>query len=192
MKSVLPILGLALAVLFYNENAYAHDFNSDESSSFLELIESIKVKLGLAQSNLASNLDIATEHAAHAHEHLGDDTIEEITERNQRLGRDLSAALEELHMSIGSSSATDVQTRIQNINDLLDETLSVRIDRGQLTNSTTQAVFVATLVDGSLEHYKIAHGLTSNETDHGGNVTHDSHDSEESGMSMSDGKPSRA
>lgn len=176
-------VGLALAGLFYSDDAYAHDFNSDESSSFLALIESIKVELELARINLASNSTIATEHATHAHEHLDDHTVEEISERNERLGRDLPAALEELHMSIGNSSATEVQTKIQNINDLLDETLSVRIDREQLTNATTQAVFVATLVDGALEHYKEAHGLGSNETGHGGN---DTHDSDESAMSMNE------
>lgn len=188
MKLILlqVVIVLALAGLSYDNNAYAHDFDSDESSSFLALIESIKVELDLARSNLASNSTISTEHAIHAHEHLGDHTVEEIAERNERLGMDLPAALEELHMSIGNSSSTEVQAKIQSINDLLDETLSVRIDREQLTNSTTQAVFIATLVDGALEHYNEAHGIGSNESGHAGNETHDSRDSEESGMSMNE------
>jgi hypothetical protein len=182
----LVVIVLAIAGLSYNNNAYAHDFDSDESSSFLALIESIKVELDLARINLVSNSTISTEHAMHAHEHLDDHAIEEIAERNERLGRDLPAALEELHVSIGNSSATEVEARIQSINDLLDETLSVRIDREQLTNSTIQAVFVATLVDGALEHYNKAYGLGSNESGHAGNETHDSRDSEESGMSMNE------
>lgn len=181
------IVALALAGLFYTDAAYAHEFSSNESSDFLALVEGIKVELELAERNLASNSTIATEHAEHAHEHLDEEIIEEIAERNERLGRDLPAALEELHMSIGNSSAAELQSQVQNINNLLDETVSVRIDRDQLTNSTTQAVFVASLVDGALEHYKIAHGIGANGTGHGGNETHDSHGTNESGMSMEEG-----
>ena len=182
MKRVLPLLvvGIALAGVFSSIPAYAHDFSSDESSAFLALVESIRVELDLAQSNLASNATIATEHATHAHEHLDQDIVEEITERNERLGRDLPAALEELHMTIGNSSTADVQAQIQNISSLLDETVSVRIDGDQMTNATTQAVLVASLVDGALEHYKLAYGLGSNGSDHEGNETHDS----ESNMTM--------
>jgi hypothetical protein len=180
LKPIVPVLvvGIALAGLFYSGPAYGHEFSSDESSAFLALVESIRVELDLAQSNMATNATIATEHATHAHEHLDDDIVEEIAERNERLGRDLPAALEELHMTIGNSSTAEVQTQIQNINSLLDETVSVRIDGDHLTNSTTQAVFVANLVDGALEHYKIAYGLGSNGSGHGGNDTHDTHDSE--------------
>jgi hypothetical protein len=182
LKPSIPllVLGISLAGLFYAIPAYAHDFTSDESSSFLALVESIKVELELAQSNLASNATIATEHATHAHEHLDDDIVEEIAERNERLGRDLPAALEELHMTIGNSSTSEVEAQIQNINSLLDETVSVRIDGDQLTNATTQAVFVASLVDGALEHYKIAYGIGSNGSAHEANDTHDS----ESEMTM--------
>ena len=172
----LIVVSLAMPGLIYSNGAYAHDFNSDESSSFLALVESIKVELELAQNNHASNATVAAKHAEHAHEHLDQDIIEEIAERNERLGRDLPAALEELHLSIGNSSSGEIQTQIQNINDLLDETVSVRIDSGQLTNATTQAVFIATLVDGALEHYKIAYGLGSGDQ-HGDNSTHDSEES---------------
>ena len=176
------LLSLGFPGLFLGNAAYAHDFSSDESSSFLALVESIKVELELAHDTHASNATAAAKHAEHAHEHLDQDVIDEISERNERLARDLPGALEELHMSMGNSSSSEIEAQIQNINDLLDETVSVRIDRAEMTNSTTQAVFVANLVDGALEHYKIAHGI---EAEHGDNSTHDSHDSEES-MSMDD------
>jgi hypothetical protein len=182
------IVGLAIVGLAYNNPAFAHEFSADESSSFLALIESIKVELELAQTNSVSNSVHAVEHATHAHEHLDEHVIEEIAERNERLARDVPAALEEFHMSIGNSSSSEIQNQIQRINDLLDETVSARIDREQLTNGTTQAIFVATLVDGALEHYKIAHGLGSNGTQHGGNETHESEPSMGEGHSMDDGE----
>lgn len=102
-----------------SQQAFAHTFSGDESASFLALVESIKVELGLVQSNLASNVTLAEKHAEHAHKHLDEDIVEEISERNERLGRDLPAALEDLHDSVGNSTAQQVQTKIQNINDLL-------------------------------------------------------------------------
>jgi endonuclease/exonuclease/phosphatase (EEP) superfamily protein YafD len=107
-----------------SQQAIAHEFSGDESASLLALVESIKVELELVQNNLASNATLAEEHAEHAHEQLDEHIIEEISERNERLGRDLPAALEDLHMTVGNSTGQEVQTKIQNINDLLAETVS--------------------------------------------------------------------
>jgi hypothetical protein len=162
--------------------AYAHEFSSDESSEFLALMESIRVELALVQSNLPANVTFAIEHAAHAHEHLDEHTIEEIAERNQRLATDLPAALEELHMTVGNSSQSDVGAQIEEIENLLAETISVRVVRDQMTNATTQAVLIASIVEDALEHYKLAYGIgTDNEGD-----GHGDHESEMSMANMTE------
>lgn len=182
--AVVALVALTLIAGITVRNAYAHEFSSDESSAFLAIVESIKVELDLVNSSIVSNVTVATEHAAHAHEHLDEHTIDEITERNERLGRELPAALEQLHMSIGNATAEQVAVGVQEIKDLLDETVSVRIDSGQMTNSTTMAILVATLVDGSLEHYKLAYGIGSEDSGHDND--HDAHDSNNT-MSMDGG-----
>jgi hypothetical protein len=164
-----------------NQQAYAHTFSGDESASFLALAESIKTELQLVQSNLTSNGSVAEEHAAHAHEHLDDNTVEEIAERNERLARDLPAALEDLQLSLKNSTAEQVSAQVQNINDLLAETVTVRVDSEQLNNSTVWALVIANMADGVLEHYKAAYGIETNETGGGhahgnessSNMTHD-------------------
>lgn len=151
-----------------NQQAYAHTFSGDESASFLALAESIRTELQLVQSNLASNASVAEEHAAHAHEHLDNDTVGEIAERNERLGRDLPAALEDLQLSLENSTAAEqVSAQVQNINDLLAETVTVRVDSEQLNNSTVWALVIANMADGVLEHYKAAYGIETNETSGG-------------------------
>jgi hypothetical protein len=160
--------------------AFAHEFSGDESASFLALVESIKVELGLVQSNIGSNATLAEEHAEHAHEHLDEHIIEEISERNERLGRDLPAALEDLHETAGNSTTQEVQTKIQNINDLLAETVTVRISSDQLSNSTVWALVIANMADGTLAHYSEAYGVESEEGEE------HSHDEEESGNSTDD------
>lgn len=151
-----------------NQQAYAHTFSGDESASFLALAESIRTELQLVQSNLASNASVAEEHAAHAREHLDDHTVEEIAERNERLGRDLPAALEDLQLSLENNTAVEqVSAQVQNINDLLAETVTVRVDSEQLNNSTVWALVIANMADGVLEHYKAAYGIETNETSGG-------------------------
>jgi len=165
-----------------NQQAYAHIFSGDESASFLALAESIRTELQLVQSNLPSNASLAEEHAAHAHEHLDDQTVEEIAERNERLSRDLPAALEDLQLSLKNSTAAEqVSAKVQNINDLLAETVTVRVDSEQLNNSTVWALVIANMADGVLEHYKAAYGIETNETG-GGHAN-----SNESGSNMTHG-----
>jgi hypothetical protein len=162
----LLLVGLVSSGLVYaNPHVYAHEFSGDESASFLALVESIKVQLQLVESNLASNITLAQEHAIDANEHLDNHTIEEIAENNERLARDLPAALEDLHNSVTNSTVQQIQTKIQNINDLLSETVSVRIESEQINNSTVWALVLANLADGVISHYGTAYGIETEEAE---------------------------
>lgn len=146
-----------------SQRAYAHSFSGDESASFLTLIEATKVQLQLAQSDFGSNMEEAQEHAEHAAEGF-EDAIDEISEKNERLARDLPAALEDLNESLSNSTKPEIDSRIQNINDLLAETIIVRIDQDQLSNSTAQALVLANMADEVLGHYGEAYGSVETET----------------------------
>jgi hypothetical protein len=157
--SALMVLGVTVAS---PRNAYAHTFSGDENASFLTVVEEIKAELDLVKSNLASNATIAAAHAEHTTTHLlTNDTIKEIAEKNARLGKDLPASLNDLQETIGSGNftASSIDQKISNINSLLDETVSVRIEKTQLSNSTVLATMLADLVDETVEHYNGAYGI---------------------------------
>ena len=143
-----------------NQRAFAHTFSGDESASFLATVEVIKVHLDLAKKDLATNATLSAEHVEHAGEHLTNDTIKEITERNKRLGTDLPASLKDLLEALegGNATAADVNGQVTNINSLLDETVTVRIEKTQLTNSTVQGTMLADFADEILESYDGAYG----------------------------------
>jgi len=143
-----------------NQRAFAHTFSGDESASFLATVEVIKVHLDLAKKDFATNATLSAEHVEHAEEHLTNDTIKEITERNKRLGTDLPASLKDLREALegGNATAADVNGQVTNINSLLDETVTVRIEKTQLTNSTVQGTMLADFVDEILESYDDAYG----------------------------------
>jgi hypothetical protein len=144
-----------------NQRAFAHTFSGDESASFLATVEVIKVHLDLAKKDFATNATLSAEHVEHAGEHLTNDTIKEITERNKRLGTELPASLKELQEALegGNATAADVNEQVTNINSLLDETVTVRIEKTQLTNSTVQGTMLADFVDEILESYNGAYGI---------------------------------
>ncbi|WP_148701893.1 hypothetical protein [Candidatus Nitrososphaera evergladensis] len=131
------------------------------------MVQVIKTETALAGNNTGSaDKDIAIDHIEHASEALTNSTLKEIAERNQRLATDLPASIEQLRMSISSGvSASQIEQDVKTISDLLDETVQVRIEKSQLTNSTVQAVIVANLVNEALEHYGEAIGYEGNMTD---------------------------
>ena len=182
---VMLLLGAVIAVPLQQQQqiAYAHTFSGDESAGFLELAENIKIELGLVQSNVASNnVTLAQEHADHAQQYIDEHIISEIRERNERLANDLPAALEDLSNTVAASTEQQVQSKIQNIRDLLDETVSVRVEPGHMTNSTVQALVFANLLTSiSFQghgHYEIAIGISDHHA-HGDGEDHDDHTEEE-------------
>ncbi|AIC15665.1 hypothetical protein [Nitrososphaera viennensis] len=164
------MVGGGLAYASAGQRAFAHNFSGDESAAFLANMDTLKIHLMLVGGNYMGNHELAREHAEHAAGHLSADTIKEISEKNQRLGTDLPAALEKLKTSVeGNSPRSEIVQQIRDINGLLGETVTVRIDSGQLTNSTVRALVFANLVDGILESYQGAYGMAEGGShDHSG------------------------
>jgi thiamine phosphate synthase YjbQ (UPF0047 family) len=163
MKRVGALLLVAMisagVVSFTGQRAFAHTFGGDESASFLAMVEVIKLQTSLVQSNL-NNSTLAEAHADHAAEALTNSTLKEINERNQRLAKELPAALEGLKTAAKSGkSKADVDQIATHLNSLLAETTTIRIEKSQLTNSTVQALVVVNLLNEVEEHYAGAHGI---------------------------------
>ena len=159
-KLVVPFL-MATAVLLAGSNTHTllgHNFSSDESASFLALVNTIKAEAQLVQQNIANNnMSLASEHANKALILMTDNVNKEIAERNQRLSDDLNTDLASLKTSTESVSsnntASDTELLVDNIDDILDEIVTARIDPDQLNNSTIQVLAAVELLDGVLRNY---------------------------------------
>lgn len=162
VSAMFCILSFAAIYINTSKSAYAHTFSGDETASFLALVDSIKVELQLVQGNLPSNSTLAQEHVEHAIEHINANVTKEIAEKNKRLATELGASLEKLKNGIGTNSTASINEQITNINNILDEILSVRIEKQQQSNSTVQALVIADIVTEALEHYSEALGAKMN------------------------------
>jgi hypothetical protein len=157
------ILSIVSSVAVSNplNRAFAHTFSGDESATFLALLEMIKTEAHLAEQNLGTNVTLAHEHAEATTEHLDANQTKEISERNTRVSNELNDSLTALKDAFNSTSpptASDIKDKVSNVDAILGEVLSVRIDKNQLNNVTVKASTINDLVGETLEHYGEAVG----------------------------------
>ena len=134
-----------------------------------------KIESQLAEKEL-SNATIAKEHSDHLIEYITANDTKEIKESNPRLATEFNNSLTDLVNTIQSESPTEseVKDKVSNINDILSELVSARIDKEQLDNVTVKALVVNDLVGESLEHYASAIGIEENGHDEKQNKSSDS------------------
>ena len=158
-KLVVPFLMATVVLLAGSTHTLlGHNFSSDESESFLILVNTIKAEAQLVQQNIANNnMSLASEHANKALTLITDNVNKEIAERNQRLSDDLNTDLASLKTSTESVSsnntASDTELLVDDIDGILDEIVTARIDPDQLNNSTIQVLAAVELLDGVLRNY---------------------------------------
>jgi hypothetical protein len=148
----------------FESTVYGHDFVPNESASFLFLMNQLEAESGLVQTNLVNgNVSLAEEHAARAVGLLNSkDPInnitwkEEIAERNERIAEELVSAvsaLENMNMSASSSSHGETNQSISNIDAIIDEAITSRIDIEQRENATIQATALGDIINTLLGYY---------------------------------------
>lgn len=124
----------------------------------------LEAELGLVQTNLVNgSVSLAEEHAARAVGLLNSkDPInnitwkEEIAERNERIAEELVSAvsaLENMNMSASSSSYGETNQSISNIDAIIDEAITSRIDKEQRDNATIQATALGDIINTLLGYY---------------------------------------
>jgi hypothetical protein len=162
-KSIMSFLMATVVLLAAGINThvlFGHNFSPDESASFLALVNTIKAEAQLVRQNIASNnMSLASDHANRALSLMTDDVNKEIAERNQRLSDDLNSDLASLKASTeptfgnNTPSNIDADIVVDDINGILDEIVTARIDPDQLNNSTIQVLAAVELLDGVLRNY---------------------------------------
>jgi hypothetical protein len=142
----------------------AHNFSTNESAAFLAMTDALIAEVQLVQQNLVNNnMSLASDHSNKALVLITDDVNKEIAERNQRLSDDLNTDLASLMAStesaFGNNATSDTDILVEDINGILDEIVSARIDPDQLNNSTTHALRMVELVDKLLTNYGDAYAI---------------------------------
>jgi hypothetical protein len=158
------VSALILLIGFNSSLVSGHNFSSDESAKFLALVDALKGEAQLVQEDLAvNNVSLANQHANRALELITDNVTREIVERNPRLSDDLNTALATLKTSTESNSnpsmAGNINFTVSDLNGILDEIVTARIDPEKSSNSSIQALRLVELLDGVLRNYGDAYAV---------------------------------
>jgi hypothetical protein len=151
----------------FSRNAYGHNFTPNESASFLSFVDQLQIESELVQTSLANNnTALAQEHATRAMELLKtEDPVnnvtwtEEIAEENQRVADDLTTAISNLQNTSSEQQQQPVSQLVNDIDAIIGEAVTARIDQEQRDNATIQALAFAHLVDSILRNYGKAYGV---------------------------------
>lgn len=131
-------------------NSFAHTFANNESAAFLALIDNMKIQASLIQQSISSgNIDIAKQHIDKLKELYSNHTNEEIAEKNERIANEISTTINYFTSSLNQNnfSQSQIDNNVQNLNAILDESISVRIPQDVLDNSTVHALHFVELVN---------------------------------------------
>jgi hypothetical protein len=155
---------LILLIGFNSPLVLGHNFSPDESANFLGLVDIIKGEAQSFQDDLASkNVSLANQHANRALALVTDNVTKEIAERNPRLSDDLKTTLITLKTSSeptsDPSTANDINFTVSDLNGILDEIVTARIDPEKLSNSTIQVLRLVEILDGVLRNYGDAYAV---------------------------------
>ena len=151
-----------------NQPAYAHTFTGDESASFLSVIRILLAENNLVQTNLASNPTLAQEHAkAVVNIVNGNHTFgilpDEVSENNKRVASDIIKGANALQAAVNSKTAptpADIGAKINYLNGVLQEAVTVRVPKTHVNNSTINAQVTRDLVNETLIQYGYAFGIS--------------------------------
>jgi hypothetical protein len=146
-----------------NLNAYGHTFSPNESASFLSFADQLEAESELVQTNLANDsISLAQEHANKASSLLTSNITTEIAEENQRVANELTIAINDLqNISSSPQQVESVDQLVRNLDDILDEAVSIRIEQEDVENATIQALAFDDLVNSILENYGSAYAVDS-------------------------------
>ena len=151
LKSLMTIFLLTTLIMSTIGNSFAHIFTNDESAVFLALIDNMKIQASLIQQSISSgNIDIAKQHIDKLKELYSNHTNEEIAEKNERIANEISTTINYFTSSLSNQnnfSQSQIDNNVQDLNAILDESISVRIPQDVLDNSTVQALHFVELVN---------------------------------------------
>ena len=144
------IASIELVAYTLDQSASAHTFSGDESASFLALVKQLEAQLNLVQSNIPSNITLAQQHA---------NQISDLLNATVKEANELTSSITDLQQTITSTKTPDdegIREKVNNIDAILQETVSIRIEEEQLNNSTINGLTIYRILGETVEHYRSA------------------------------------
>lgn len=152
-KLIALLLSTIIATgLIYTHPAYAHNFGGDESASWLAKVAEIKTEASMISKH-AGEKDVIDYYADALGEYWNDNDTKEMGEKNILLAKQIPGTINATISDARSGNANAVKDDVSMLGGYLDESVSVRIDKSKLDNSTVQALAAVFVLKEALEKY---------------------------------------
>lgn len=152
-KLIALLLSAIIATgLIYTHPAYAHNFGGDESASWLAKVAEIKTEASMISKH-AGEKDVIDYYADALGEYWNDNDTKEMGEKNILLAKQIPGTINATISDARSGNANTVKDDVSMLGGYLDESVSVRIDKSKLDNSTVQALAAVFVLKEALEKY---------------------------------------
>ena len=118
----------------------------------------------LIEKSLINNATLAQGIAEHISQLVTPEDLKEISEKNKLVANSLNESLSDLENSFNFTNKiapSEIKQKIKNLDDILGEVVSVRIENEQLTNNTVNALVLNDLIGKALQSYGKALGIKS-------------------------------
>lgn len=155
MKPEIVLIGFIIVLMLNTtildtNSVFGHNFRSDESAEFLTFVDKVKAELQLVLSNIQDNdFNLAKKHTIVANDLYWLTFQEEIAEKNNRIATNLKNSLSVLqNSSFDTNSNIDkINTTIKDIEDIITESISIRVNSEHINNSTIQMLRLVNLLN---------------------------------------------
>lgn len=146
------LAGIIISGLVYTHPAYAHNFGGDESATWLAKVAEIKTETSLVAKNIGKS-DALDYYSDALGEYWNANDTKEMGERNTLLAQEIPTTINATLNDAKSGNQNAVTTDVTKLGGYLDESVSVRVDKDKLQNSTVQALSVVFVLKEVLEKY---------------------------------------
>ena len=153
--SAILLIGVLSTGLIFIHPAYAHNFGGDQSASWLAKVAEIKAETNLVSTHVKDKKAIDY-YADALGEYWNSNDTKEMGERNALLQKEIPDTINAVIDSAKAANQNAVNDNVSKLNDYLDESIPVRIDKDKLNNSTVQALAVVFVLKEALEKYGTA------------------------------------
>ncbi|MGI0063239.1 MAG: hypothetical protein ACREBA_12375, partial [Nitrosotalea sp.] len=142
-KLVVTLLSVIIASgLMCPYPVFAHNFGADENASWLAKVAEIRTEIGLVAKHVG-NTDVINYYSnALGMSWNANDTLQ-MGEMNTTLQTQIPSTINATLSDAQAGNQASVSTDISKINTYLDESISVRVDKNSVGNSTMRALAVA-------------------------------------------------
>ena len=150
--AALLLVGVIASGLIYTHPAYAHNFGGDESASWLAKVSEIKTEVANVAKHVGQK-DALDYYSDALGEYWNSNNTREMSERNTLLAQEIPSTINATLDDASAGNQNAVNDDVTKLGGYLDESISVRVDKSKLDNSTVQALAVTFVIKEALEKY---------------------------------------